>query len=141
MPSYYTYATPVLVDSAINQRTISPSDPEYGSTVDNTGTTTAAYTHADVFITAYTASNQYANLEFTVVFSEDGVNWESFNSSLFITTFSVSFNYSSSNPLRYVVKDIRLLPYKFRVGVRNNGPHAAVVTVKVYGRRYLFVSV
>lgn len=138
MQSYYTYSTPATIDTGFFGTPVYRSGLVAGSAINNTSD---KWTHADLMLSLWVeggAGGAGGGILVGIVYSLDGAAWESADSMLVIDRIDIPSDYHSANPYMYMLKDVKVLPYYFRIVVRNISVGTPYVTINGRARKMVF---
>ena len=139
MPAIYTYQKSLL-DNSISNYLLSAGDQVATNYVDNT-TTGTPVTHIDVHGAVYPATTAAGYLSLNLSVYDVYGFMESDDSAMQLDLFTIGQQYTSSNQMRFSVKDVKALPYYLAVLAKNVGNIGLYVTLRVYGRTFIFVNI
>lgn len=139
MPAIYTYQKSQL--ATISDYVLNVGAVVTTSTINNTGSSGTPITHLDVAGSVYvnTSALGYLSLNLSV-FDVYNIS-EADDSVMQLDIFTVPQQYISNNPLNFMIKDVKALPYYLIVSAKNVGTVPLTVNLRVYGRNFIFVNV
>ena len=141
MPAIYTYSK-ALLDDSINNVTVVGGSAAQTGVINNTGASNAPFTHLDIFGSVYDTSTTTSAFATINLFVYDNASLtENAYTALHLDTLEISTANDVNNQMRIGIKDVKAFPYYLVVTVQNIGTVNIGVTLRVYGRNFIFMNV